>query len=143
MYKAKQTGPTKDQTEDKYAAQANRTNSMPKYIGLRVKEYTPLETNTADVSGFRGLTVVLARRKDITPPIAIAIPVAAKATATSRRTMMGKSRIGGRCATAHMPAATTRPTAGGGIRSSKKKRTLRPPLPTLPAAYRAVTTKCS
>jgi len=89
MYKANNTGPTNDQMDDKYAAHPNRTNTIPKYIGLRVNEYTPVETNAADVSGFRGLTVVLARRNDITPPRAIAIPVAPKATATSRRTSSG------------------------------------------------------
>jgi hypothetical protein len=86
MYRAKSIGPSKDQIEDKYAAQANKTNTIPKYIGLRVKEYTPVETKAADVSGFKGLTVVLARRKEITPPIAIAIPLAPKDAATSRRT---------------------------------------------------------
>jgi hypothetical protein len=44
--------------EDRYTAQANRTNTKPKYMGLRVKAYTPVETNAAEVSGFRGLTVV-------------------------------------------------------------------------------------
>src|SRR5688572_8343886 len=121
MYKPKSTGPTKAQMEDRYTAQANRANTMPKYIGLRVKEYTPVETNAADVSGFRGFTVVLARRKDITPPIATATPIAIKTAATSSRTSLGNSRIGGRCATVHMPAATTRPATGGGIRSSKER----------------------
>ena len=90
MYKAKNTGPTNDQIDAKYAAQAHRTNSMPKYIGLRVTEYTPVETNAADVSGFRGLTVVLARRKDTTPPRAIAIPIAARTTASGRRICLGQ-----------------------------------------------------
>src|SRR5512134_223979 len=121
MYKANNTGPAKDQMEDRYAAQANRTNTMPKYIGLRVIEYTPVETNAADASGLRGLTVVLARRKDITPPIAIATPIPPNTAATGSRTSVGNCRIGGRCATVHMPAAITRPTTGGGIRSSKKR----------------------
>jgi hypothetical protein len=107
--------------DDKYAAQANSTNTMPKYIGLRVNEYTPVDTSAADVSGFRGLTVVWARRKDITPPTAIAIPIAPKTAAPSSRTSCGSSRVGPRYATAHMPAATTRPTAGGGIRSSNAR----------------------
>src|SRR6188508_480008 len=118
MYKAKSTGPIKDQMEDRYAAHANRTNTMPKYIGLRVNAYTPVETNAAEVSGFRGLTVVLARRKDTTPPRAIAIPIAPKAAATGRRMSLGNSTIGGRYVTAHMPAANKRPTTGGGTRSS-------------------------
>src|SRR6188474_695775 len=102
MYRANNSGPTNDQMDARYAAQANRANTMPKYIGLRVNEYTPVETNAADVSGFRGLTVVLARRKDSTPPRAIASPTVAKTTATGRRTSLGNGRIGGRCATVHM-----------------------------------------
>jgi hypothetical protein len=72
--------------EDRYTAHASRANTMPKYIGLRVNEYTPVQTKAADVSGFNGLTVVLARRKDITPPIATATPTAPRTAATSSRT---------------------------------------------------------
>src|SRR5687768_16625525 len=98
MYKAKNSGPAMDQTEGRYTAQASSTNAMPRYIGLRVKEYTPVETNAEDVSGFRGLTVVLARRKDITPPIATATPIATSTAATSSRVSLGNGRIGGACA---------------------------------------------
>src|SRR5687767_15835521 len=112
MNKAKNTGPIRDQMEDKNTAQANRTNTMPRYIGLRVKEYTPVETNAEDVSGFRGLTVVLARRKDITPPIATATPNATSTAATSSRVSLGNGRIGGACAIVHMAAPTMIPTMG-------------------------------
>src|SRR5215218_4574007 len=104
MNKAKSTGPTRDQMDDRYTAQASKTNAMPKYIGLRVNEYTPVETSAADVSGFSGLIVVLARRKDTTPPRAMATPIAAKAIATDSRASVGDCRVGRTRASAHMPA---------------------------------------
>lgn len=95
MYKANNTGPTRDQMEDRYTPQANSTNTIPKYIGLRVNEYTPEETNAVDVSGFKGLTVVRARRKDITPPMATAAPSTPRSAATGSRAGLDNGSIGG------------------------------------------------
>src|SRR5688572_30700498 len=92
----------------------------------------PLETSAAEVSGFRGLTVVRARRNDQTPQRATATPIVANAAAASDVTSGGAGSLGGISATAHMPAATMRPTTGGGMRSSKKRMKPLRPCPSRP-----------
>src|SRR6185437_8411067 len=114
----KTKGPSTLQTEDKKTPQATSTKASPTYIGFRVNRYTPEVTRVAAVSGFRGCTVVFARRKAARPAMATATPPSAIAIVVVKRILSGRGVPGDTSVTPHIAAAMSSPTIGGGILSS-------------------------
>src|SRR5665647_2299680 len=78
----------------------------------------PEQTNEDVVSGFIGLTVVLARRNEMTPARLKPPPARAIASAAATRMNMGASSNGATKEIPHMAPAISTATAGGGILSS-------------------------
>src|SRR5260370_9915505 len=78
----------------------------------------PEQTNEDVVSGFIGLTVVLARRNEITPARLKLPPTRAIVTVAATRMNAGTSSNGATMEIPHMAPAISTATAGGGILSS-------------------------
>jgi hypothetical protein len=78
----------------------------------------PEQTNEDVVSGFIGLTVVLARRNETTPVRLKPAPARAIVTAAATRMNAGISSNGATKKIPHMAPAISTATAGGGILSS-------------------------
>jgi hypothetical protein len=78
----------------------------------------PEQTNEDVVSGFSGLTVVLARRNEMTPAMLKPKPARATITAVATRMNAGNSSNGRTKEIPHMAPAINTVTAGGGIFSS-------------------------
>ena len=101
--------------------QANKIIVMPTYIGLREYLNTPEVTNEEADSGFKGLTVVAAARKEIPPAMTKPIPSTNRAMATTRACWsLSILAVGVAVEIAQISKAKTKPTTGGGILFPRK-----------------------
>ena len=81
----------------------------------------PEQTNEVVVSGFIGLTVVLASRNETMPAMANTPPTSAMIAAAMTRMNSGAAINGASAAIPHMAPAISAATAGGGILSSSAR----------------------
>src|SRR5215472_7224959 len=115
MNSAKTTGPTSVHGFDRATLKATRSRVRLRYIGLRVNRNAPLVTNVVAVSICTGLIVVFALRNAV---IAEEVRMAAAMNsrpAIDHRHPLGMAVAGRIQVAAHISAATTKKTMGGGI----------------------------
>jgi len=100
-------------------AQPTSISVMPKYIGFRVRRYTPDTTNAELVPGVIGLTVVRARRNEMPLAKMAETPRDAGIAPTNVRIDGIKLSDGTTCVPVHIISATRSATTAGGIFNSR------------------------